>query len=673
MAIFMASTQSISRSRGQSAVASACYRAGDKAYDERYGKVHDYSKRSGVMSADSVLPISLQGSSVKIDREKLWNLAESTEKRKNSRVAREWLVNLPYELSEEQRHKLALEFVQALADKFGVITDFAIHKPTAREIAKGADPRNFHCHIMLTTRQAEIGNDGKLSFGDKADCELSDTDRKKLGLCRAKDEVTELRKLWEQLVNAKLVEHGLDHKQVDCRSYKDQGRDVIPQVKVGAKSTQLERRGVATIEGDTNRLIAERNAAVQRKQKLPQLIAMRHHKRKQQQRKQDIKARYQSAKEARYERERQRKSAEAQRAAKLAAINDSLRAAADQDRRAQSALTSADQRIDAAKRAIERSKRQLDKSKQRAASSADAVDTRDRARQRLNQQIDSRKQRQRDVDNAITSVNNRIGRRKYEIDDFKQHIEKNVRILSAIIRHRHGRNHKLDAFERSDQHPDKFDDRQLSIIDHFVKNTNLEFDFKTGTSEQAHIELCLRTFDDKFFEKHHEVLRLIANPKLERQNYDAITKIFNDFIVQNQAQQESDRQNLKLKRNSLSGIADNIEYFATSTAYLKRLDDFIRDQNTHPINIELAQSHKAEMIQSACNSYRNACNALAGGNLQAHHQQSQLAALNHAKDEFLNHYQHQLDDEQKAQFAKSTQKLETGHLRSPKLTPKFRR
>ena len=40
-------TKAISRKAGQSAVASAAYRAGDVLDDAKYGKTHDYSKKSG--------------------------------------------------------------------------------------------------------------------------------------------------------------------------------------------------------------------------------------------------------------------------------------------------------------------------------------------------------------------------------------------------------------------------------------------------------------------------------------------------------------------------------------------------------------------------------------------------------------------------------------------------
>lgn len=283
MSLFIASTKPISRSNGQSAVASASYRAGCELEDKRYGKTHDYSKRHGVMSADIILPTALKEQGASIERGELWNLAEESETRKNSRVAREWVINLPHELDEKTRKELAHTFTQSLADKFDVIADCAIHKPTAREVERGADARNFHAHIMLTTRKAELGEDGKITLTDKADCELSDTQRKAKDLSRAKDEVTEIRELWEHIANEKLAEY--DHDLIDSRSYAAQGIDIIPQEKMGSVATKLERDNYerelkkaeqaakqgkvyvidetpATIRGEVNRLIAERNSEV---------------------------------------------------------------------------------------------------------------------------------------------------------------------------------------------------------------------------------------------------------------------------------------------------------------------------------------------------------------------------------------------------------------------------
>ncbi|MGP5440325.1 MobA/MobL family protein [Psychrobacter faecalis] len=239
MAIFIASTKSISRSSGQSAVASASYRAGCELEDKRYGKTHDYSKRSGVMSADIILPTALASAYTDISRSDLWNKAEAAEKRKDARVAREWLVNLPHELSAEDRKSIAHQFAQTLADRYGTIADCAIHKPTQKEIDRGADPRNFHAHIMFTTRTAALDDNNEIILTDKASIELSDNKRRSLGMARVSHEITDVRQIWEHIANEKLAEH--DHKLIDSRSYAAQGIDIEPQLKMGSVATKLER------------------------------------------------------------------------------------------------------------------------------------------------------------------------------------------------------------------------------------------------------------------------------------------------------------------------------------------------------------------------------------------------------------------------------------------------
>jgi len=261
MAIFMASTKSISRAKGQSAIAAAAYRAGDKLLDEDkdHGKLHDYEKRSGVLSADIILPTALDGG--EIDRAELWNMAERNETRKNSRVAREWLIALPHELSEQDRKNLAHEFARTLADRYQVIADGAIHVPTDKEIERGASPLNFHAHILLTTRTATIDDDGKLYLTkDKADSEISDDDRRKKGLPRMSVEIKAVRELWEHTANKVLEEKG--HNLIDSRSYKSQGIELVPQIKMGKDATHMERKGITTTKGQFNREIMQSNELV---------------------------------------------------------------------------------------------------------------------------------------------------------------------------------------------------------------------------------------------------------------------------------------------------------------------------------------------------------------------------------------------------------------------------
>ena len=262
----MATMKSISRGSGQSAIASAAYRAGEKLQDARYGKVQDYSKKEGVLSKEIILPSALKNQT-SIDRNSLWNIAEKAENRKDSRVAREWIVNLPHELNEKQREQLAHEFSQKLADKYNIIADCCIHRPSDAEVARGADPRNFHAHIMLTTRQVQLSADGNIVLGEKATIELSDKKRKSLGLERVSDEIVELRQLWEQTANTKLAEIGCE--LINSRSYKERGLDIEPQIKMGKNATQLKRRtGKDTPVHEINTLIKERNAAASMVQEL---------------------------------------------------------------------------------------------------------------------------------------------------------------------------------------------------------------------------------------------------------------------------------------------------------------------------------------------------------------------------------------------------------------------
>ena len=261
MAIFMASTKSVSRAKGQNAIAAAAYRAGDKLLDEdkEHGKTHDYKKRSGVLSADIILPTTLADSN--IGRAELWNMAERNETRKNSRVAREWLIALPHELGEQDRKVLAHDFARTLADRYQVIADCAIHVPTDKEIERGASPLNFHAHILLTTRTATMDDDGKIYLTkNKADSEISDDDRRKKGLPRMSIEVKGVRELWEHTANKVLEAKG--HNLIDSRSYKSQGIDLIPQLKMGKDATHMERRGIPTAKGKFNREIIQSNELV---------------------------------------------------------------------------------------------------------------------------------------------------------------------------------------------------------------------------------------------------------------------------------------------------------------------------------------------------------------------------------------------------------------------------
>lgn len=233
MSIYSASVKTISRSAGRSATAAAAYRTGKEVIDERTGVIFDYTRRSGVDHVSMHLPSGC----IEMETETLWNAAEFAEKRKNSTVARELLFAQPHELSRLERHALSASIADALVERYGVGVEVANHLPDSE-----GDGRNFHAHIMFTTRVVNV--DG--SFGAKTRV-LDD-------LSTGPDEILWIRKMVEEKTNAALKAANVDSR-VDCRSLKDQRQaaleagdqeladklDRLPTIHEGPRVTQIRR------------------------------------------------------------------------------------------------------------------------------------------------------------------------------------------------------------------------------------------------------------------------------------------------------------------------------------------------------------------------------------------------------------------------------------------------
>src|SRR5262249_9496648 len=113
--------------------------------------------RKDVLHSEILLPSGLDASQAAWarDRSTLWNAAEKAEPRRNSRVAREYQVALPWELRPEQRTALARKFSQEIADRSKGAVDLAIH-----DARPAGDPRNVHAHLLTTTREVTHGGLG---------------------------------------------------------------------------------------------------------------------------------------------------------------------------------------------------------------------------------------------------------------------------------------------------------------------------------------------------------------------------------------------------------------------------------------------------------------------------------------------------------------------------------
>lgn len=254
MAIFYAQMTPVSRSSGRSAVAAIAYRAAEKITNERDGLTHDYRNKQGVEHSEIVLPkpgagtMGVDADWAK-DRSSLWNAVEKREVRKDARVAREFILALPHELSAERRLELTREFAQELADRYGAAVDFSIHQPHAM-----GDVRNHHAHVMMTTRQ--VSNDG---LGDKTYLELANKELLPRGLPTTQMQLVDIRRSWEQMANRALAQAGLDIR-IDHRSHSERGLEIEPTEHVGVRATNILRRGGEADRAQIDTAAAKRNA-----------------------------------------------------------------------------------------------------------------------------------------------------------------------------------------------------------------------------------------------------------------------------------------------------------------------------------------------------------------------------------------------------------------------------
>jgi Ti-type conjugative transfer relaxase TraA len=261
LAIYHLSMKPISRASGRSAVAAAAYRAGESLTNERDGLTHDFSRRVGVEHAEIVLPFGVEAVWAN-DRSALWNAAERSEQRKDARVAREFEIALPNELTAEQRLEAARAFAQSLADRYGAAVDVAVHSPHGE-----TDIRNHHAHLMMTVRSVEPEG-----LGDKTLMEQENKWLLSRALPTTQLQLREVRQSWEGIANERLAAAGLDIR-IDHRSHQERGLEIEPTEHMGVHATHMQRDGMDVSRVRLDAEAARRNGELIR-QKPEQVLSL---------------------------------------------------------------------------------------------------------------------------------------------------------------------------------------------------------------------------------------------------------------------------------------------------------------------------------------------------------------------------------------------------------------
>jgi ATP-dependent exoDNAse (exonuclease V) alpha subunit len=219
MALYRLEAKIFSREkRGRSVVAAAAYRAGNRMRDERYDRIHDYTRRhKGVQDTAIIAP---DGAPAWVrEPATLWNTVEQGEKRADAQLAREFILAVPPELAPEVQFQTALDWARKELVTCGMVAHLSLHHP------KGGN--NPHVHILCTMRRLD---------GDKFSAKKP-REWNEVGL------LMEWRESWAVAVNGALEKAGCQER-VDHRSLEDRGIDRIPEPKIGVSATAMKRRGV---------------------------------------------------------------------------------------------------------------------------------------------------------------------------------------------------------------------------------------------------------------------------------------------------------------------------------------------------------------------------------------------------------------------------------------------
>ena len=304
MAIYHLEAKVVSRGAGRSAVAASAYLSCSRLYNDYDGIQHDYTKKQGLLWQQVFLPeYALQEWQ---DREKLWNAVEEVETAKDSRLAREFVVALPIELSREQQIELLQDFIREQFVADGMCADAAIHD---------TDGHNPHAHILLTVRP--LDEQGKWQYKTEKEylCMKNGEERgftaaefraaqnegwekqypykvgkKKVYMTPSAAEAQELiradkhpkstrygrqnpiserwnsedqlaawREAWADVSNRCLERAGREER-IDHRSNAARGIDEIPTIHEGVTAQALERKGIISDRCEINRQIKADNA-----------------------------------------------------------------------------------------------------------------------------------------------------------------------------------------------------------------------------------------------------------------------------------------------------------------------------------------------------------------------------------------------------------------------------
>lgn len=250
------------RSKGHSAIAGVAYRLGLRLYDKRTDTWHDYRRRALGEEVVAALTLAPEGAPAwATDPSRVWAAVEAAEKRKDSQVAHDFRIPVPFGLSDTDATEMARSMAQRIVDELGTVVSVGLHRDSpidAMGIPKPSNKVGFHAHVYFPTRRLTF--DASAIGAEEADGEGSGSDgwafTDKLKVLSHKTSAAAMIELlnqqWAELANTHAVAAGFVPDFTHL-SYRRLGIDKVPQLTMGVAATAMERKGIATWKGDALR------------------------------------------------------------------------------------------------------------------------------------------------------------------------------------------------------------------------------------------------------------------------------------------------------------------------------------------------------------------------------------------------------------------------------------
>ena len=443
--------------------------------------------------------------------------------------------------------------------------------------------------------------------------------------------------------------------------YKDQGLDQQPTIKMGVEATAMERRGITTEKGNTNRAIKARN----------KLVADNHIKQ------------------------------EADNERRISALRKGLAWATEKNARLPGCIGDTKQRADFAKQLsgssephitycteqnnrtairVDDTKRCVEDAKSGIAWAAKRCENLpkrcDDTKQRINgtkQAIEGITEAIRKSDIEINKATERSARpapntfddaarraRAARLDQQQRRIDRETRRATYEDKRRSERAEQLKLIlahklltatqpdnclrpgwnEDPNDYPDKYDYRQIEVIKEFVTSLNLQ-----SKNFRDNWIAVKNKIDERFIANNKEIIYLVNHPKQEREQYNERLTAWFEFKEDIDQKRADFNQSIIPKLGGSAGeVGRMTRDIISSFDYIRGLDQFISDDKQTIEARELAKSHRSDTLNRTCQQFKYAYSDVA--KLPSGQRESYINALNSTIEMFKNIYGSQLPDEQ---------------------------